>query len=682
MGLLAAMCFDNVFSVVGDRLVRRYDDELLWIEPWGKDSLRVRATKMARMPDEDWALLPPEECRAQIRVGQEEASIQHGRIRAVCSAAGRLRFEEEGGRLLLEEFTRNRWDVRAKDCSALNIEARELRPIPGGDYALTARFESNPNERIYGMGQYQMPYLDLKGCELELAQRNSQASVPFAVSSLGYGFLWNNPAIGRAAFNKNLSLWQAQVTTKLDYWITAGRSVKEICRNYARATGYAPAFPEEALGFWQSKLRYQTQEELLGVAREFKRRGLPLSVIVADFFHWPNQGDWKFDEEYWPDPAAMTRELGEMGVQLMVSVWPTVEKSSENHQEMLSRGLLVRMDRGIRAALEHRNHAVHFDATNPEARAFVWDKVRRNYLDKGVSLFWLDEAEPEYTRYDFDIFRYHLGTDLQVGNIYPALFAKTFYDGLKASGVERPLSLVRCAWAGSQRYGALVWSGDIHSTFESLRNQLAAGLNMGMAGIPWWTTDIGGFHGGDPEDPAFRELLTRWFQWGVFCPVMRIHGDREPTGSPLGPSGGGKTPSGAANEPWSFGQRTGEILRRCLLQRQLLRPYLARTMDQAHEKGDPPMRAMFYEFPEDPRSWEAEDQYMLGEDLLVAPVFQAGQTQRKVYLPAGASWVRLDTGEVLEGGRETLAQAPLERIPVFARQGAQLGFTLEAWQGL
>ena len=280
------------------------------------------------------------------------------------------------------------------------------------------------------------------------------------------------------------------------------------------------------------------------MAREFKRRGLPLSVIVADFFHWPNQGDWKFDEEYWPDPAAMTRELGEMGVQLMVSVWPTVEKSSENHQEMLSRGLLVRMDRGIRAALEHRNHAVHFDATNPEARAFVWDKVRRNYLDKGVSLFWLDEAEPEYTRYDFDIFRYHLGTDLQVGNIYPALFAKTFYDGLKASGVERPLSLVRCAWAGSQRYGALVWSGDIHSTFESLRNQLAAGLNMGMAGIPWWTTDIGGFHGGDPEDPAFRELLTRWFQWGVFCPVMRIHGDREPTGSPLGPSGGGKTPSG------------------------------------------------------------------------------------------------------------------------------------------
>lgn len=161
-------------------------------------------------------------------------------------------------------------------------------------------------------------------------------------------------------------------------------------------------------------------------------------------------------------------------------------------------------------------------------------KRKRNYYDKGIKVFWLDEAEPEYSVYDFDNYRYHMGPNVQVGNIYPALYAKTFFDGMKAEGQENIINLLRCAWAGSQKYGALVWSGDIHSSFSSLRNQLAAGLNMGLAGIPWWTTDIGGFHGGDPKDPKFQELLVRWFEYGTFCPVMRLHGYREPLKEPMG----------------------------------------------------------------------------------------------------------------------------------------------------
>ena len=201
------------------------------------------------------------------------------------------------------------------------------------------------------MGQYQQPYLNIKGCTLELAHRNSQASVPFVLSSLGYGFLWHNPAIGKVTFGKNVTEWYAQSTDILDYWITAGDTPAEIEEAYARATGTVPMMPEYAMGFWQCKLRYQTQEELLEVAREYKRRGLPISVIVADFFHWPNQGDWKFDREYWPDPKAMVDELKAMGIELMVSIWPTVEESSENYREMEEKGYLIRADRGNRIML-------------------------------------------------------------------------------------------------------------------------------------------------------------------------------------------------------------------------------------------------------------------------------------------------------------------------------------------
>lgn len=225
----------------------------------------------------------------------------------------------------------------------------------------------------------------------------------------------------------------------------------------------------------------------------------------------------------------MIRELKELKVELMVSIWPTVENASENYHEMLERGLLIRHDRGIRIAMQCGGDITHFDATNPEARRFVWEKVKKNYYERGIKIFWLDEAEPEYSVYDFDIYRYHAGSNMQIGNIFPKEYARGFFEGMQVEGQTNIVNLLRCAWAGSQRYGALVWSGDIASSWSSFRSQLAAGLNMGLAGIPWWTTDIGGFHGGNPDDPAFRELFTRWFQWGAFCPVMPRAQARGPT---------------------------------------------------------------------------------------------------------------------------------------------------------
>jgi alpha-D-xyloside xylohydrolase len=659
------MC--SLFKTEGNRLIRSYNHETLWIEPWGKNSLRIRSTVGPEMEENDWALLKPETCTAAITDGKEKTRITNGKIYAEVTADGKISFYTSNDKLLLEEFVRNRRNVQ-KDCSALELEAREFKPAMGNSFQITVRFESDPEEKLFGMGQYQQEYLNLKNCSLELAQRNSQASVPFVVSSLGYGFLWNNPAIGKAVFAKNVTEWTALSADQIDYWITAGDTPAEIEQDYAAVTGTVPMMPEYAMGLWQCKLRYQTQEELLTVAREYKKRNIPLSVIVIDYFHWTKQGEWKFDPEYWPDPDGMIQELKKMGIELMVSVWPTVDKTSENYGEMLSKGYLVRTDHGIRTTMDYLGDTVFFDPTNPAAAGFLWGKIKQNYYDRGIRIFWLDEAEPEYSVYDYELYRYHIGTVLQVGNIYPFMYAKTFFDGMKADGQQNIINLVRCAWAGSQRFGALVWSGDIYSSFKVLRRQLCAGLNMGLAGIPWWTTDIGGFHGGKPDDPAFRELIIRWFQVGTFCPVLRMHGDREPHTAPLGIKGGGLCPSGASNEIWSYGEEAYGIFKKYILLREKMKPYIKQLMEAAHDKGTPVMRPLFYDFPGDSRSWNISDEYLFGPQVLVAPVLYADMRKRTVYLPEGSRWKEQASGTVYDGGQTVECGAPLDTLPVFLRE--------------
>jgi alpha-D-xyloside xylohydrolase len=658
------------------QLYQRMGTELLCVEAWGNNALRVRATRAAALGGENWALLEDVTAsnRPEVQIDGETALIRNGTLSCHIGAEGWLHFTNTRGETLLREYWRNRNNLR-RYCVPLNVDARELKPAPGlNGYRLTARFESREGERIYGMGQYQDGLLNKKGAVLELAHRNTQASVPFYVSSLGYGFLWNNPAIGRATFGANQTQWEANATNELDYWVCSGDTPAQIVCAYADVTGHAPMMPEYGMGYWQCRLRYRTQEELLTVARRHKALGLPMDVIVADFFHWTIQGDFRFDPTDWPDVPAMVQELSGMGIQLMVSVWPTVDTRSVNYKEMADNGYLVTLDRGLSIHMNWMGECVFFDATHPSARALIWQKAKENYYRYGVRIFWLDEAEPEYGVYDFDVQRYHLGPAAQVGNLYPAMYAKAFYDGMTAEGQTNVLNLVRCAWAGSQRYGALIWSGDVESSFRSMREQLAAGLSMGMAGIPWWNSDLGGFLGGDTATPAFRELLARWFAWGVFTPVMRMHGDRLPYEPPAQEYRGGvrQFGSGAPNEVWSFGDDMQAILRKYILLREALRPYVRRLMEETYRTGAPVMRPLFYDFPEDRKAWNTETAYMFGSELLIAPVLEAGVTQREVYLPGGTSWVEQATGKTYEGGQTVTAYAPLAVIPVFVREGSSL----------
>ena len=277
-------------------LTARLGGEILRIEPWGKDSLRVRATRFSKFTDQDWALIEtPEKCQAVVEIGEEDhwvgdgtidkkeiASITNGRIKAVVNFRGIITYYRDGKQFLREYF-RFYDGTLCKESRCLKVVNREWKGVIGGsEYQLNVKFESNDGEKIFGMGQYQQPYMDLKGCVLELAQRNSQISVPFAVSSLGYGILWNNPAIGEATFGKNYTEWTARSTKQMDYWLTVADGPKQIVENYTAVTGRAPMFPEDRMGLWQCKLRYRTQEEVLSVARQYQKEGIKIDQIVKN----------------------------------------------------------------------------------------------------------------------------------------------------------------------------------------------------------------------------------------------------------------------------------------------------------------------------------------------------------------------------------------------------------------
>lgn len=663
-----------IFLSENNALIVRKQNEQLRIEAWGKDSIRIRATQYMDFTKRNWALceeISDEQKQAVIDInGTEPATLTNGRISVKVNMVGVLSFFRDGT-LFLREYYRNYYGTESKESNCLKIIARDYKPIIGGDYELTVRFESNDNEKLFGMGQYQQPYLDLKGCVLELAQRNSQVSVPFAVSSLGYGFLWNNPAVGKVSFGKNYTEWNTKAVKEMDYWITVGDAPAQIIENYTAVTGRAPALPDGLLGLWQCKLRYRTQEEVLSVARKYKELGIPLDVIVIDFFHWTRQGDWHFDPEYWPNPKAMCEELHAMGTKVVVSVWPSVDRKSENFNEMFERGLLIRTERGSIQTYDFQGDCLEIDVTNPEARNFIWEKCKKNYYDYGIDMFWLDNAEPDYAVYDYDNYRYALGCALEISNIYPQLYTRAFCDGITAAGREKEmLHLVRSAWAGSQKYATLVWSGDVPSTFESLRDQLSAGLNMGLAGIPWWTTDIGGFMTDDVAAPEFKELLLRWYEFAVFTPILRMHGDRGPHNiPPLSDKeyGGGSLYTGQSNELWSYGDDAFSIMKKQLELRLSLKPYIESLMDEAHKTGAPLLRTMFYEFPTDAKCWELDNQYMFGSDYLVAPILHANEFERDVYLPAG-SWENINNHQLYNGGQTVTCAAPLDTIPVFRKR--------------
>ncbi|WP_329371892.1 family 31 glucosidase [Streptomyces sp. NBC_00669] len=656
------------FTRTPHRLQWRHGHHVLEIEPWGQDSVRVRAG-MHRVVDglpgalDEQPAPAPAPCR--ITIHATHATLVNGLLTVVVSTGDGLvtALRTDTGEELLREQPPHFWWPGA----------RHFEAAGAGTYRIEQRFAAYDGERVHGLGQHGHGRFDNKGTVLELQQRNGEVTVPLAVSSRGYGFLWNNPAVGRVEFAANGTRWVADRARQLDYWLTAGRTPADILARYADATGRAPAFPRWASGLWQSKLRYRDQAELLGVAREYARRGLPLGVIVVDYLHWRNLGDWDFDRRDWPDPRAMVDELRGLGVELAVSVWPSVSPLSASYAELRDAGMLVATNSGFDVHgdwpdLEGAPEGIgvaFYDATDPAARAVLWSRLQEHYYKLGIRAFWLDACEPEMRPGHPHNLAYAAGAGSEVANLYPREHARGVHEHLTEQGETEVLTLVRSAWAGSQRYGAALWSGDIPATFAALADSVRAGLNVAMSGIPWWTTDIGGFHGGHPDDEDYRELMVRWFQFAVFCPLLRLHGHREPRefSGPIGTGGG-------PNEIWSYGERAEAAMTAGLRLRERLRPYLHAQLEDGRASGLPLMRPLLLEFPGDATCWDVDDQFLCGRDVLVAPVLRPGERSRRVYLPAGAEWTHHATGVRHPGGAWVTVPAALESVPFFLRDDA------------
>jgi alpha-glucosidase (family GH31 glycosyl hydrolase) len=414
-------------------------------------------------------------------------------------------------------------------------------------FATGAAFSSSEDEAFAGLGQHSKVEpskcsagpkcgqwkLNQKGFTWPLGISKFQIMVPFLTSSKRYGFFYNHPGDGTVAVG-NASLpvvWNSTMQRQIDIWITTAPADDQqpfatILRQYADATGHAPLLPHYATGFWQSKMRYRTSDELVDIAQEYKQREVPLSVIVIDFYSWTQFGDFQFDKICWPNMSQATALIGAQGTRVLRSTYPWVDESSVNYKEAHAKGYLAMTDKGEVAKVAPGGDAL-IDPFNPAAREFVWSKCKASFFEEGIEMFWLDDTEPNVKQTGLV---YACGATAYCGAQWPNKWIEVFVEGVRNAtkakqrmgrGAEEkdwPVMLSRAGWAGVQTTGAVIWSSDIPSTFESLQVQVRAGLNMMMSGVPWWTTDIGGFFGGDTSSDYFRELIVRWYQYGAFCP--------------------------------------------------------------------------------------------------------------------------------------------------------------------
>jgi len=511
------------------------------------------------------------------------------------------------------------------------------------------------NESFYGLGQHQAGVWNYRGEAVDISQDNTNISIPFFLSSNGYGIFWNNAS--RSRFNNRFlsALYlSSEVADEMDYYFLYGPEFDHIIAGYRELTGTAPLFGKWAYGFWQCKNKYNTQEELLGVAHQYRQLHIPVDNIVQDWFWWYTMGEPVFDKARYPDPPRMVDDLHKNNFHLMISVWPYFRPGSKTYDDMDQRGFFV--DR-TKVPSFHPPRMALYDAFNPDARKYYWNLMDRALFKIGVDAWWLDTTEPETEDRETNILvtnKTYLGNGARYANAFPLMTTQGVYQGQRSdSDKKRVFILSRSAFAGTQRNGAAVWSGDINSDWIFLKKQVPAGLNYSISGLPYWTTDIGGFVSGNPDDPAYRELFIRWFQFGTFNPILRVHGTR----------------STNQNELWSYGAEAQKILTSYDTLRYRLLPYIYSLAWMTTRQGYTPMRGLIMDFRNDMHSATIADQFMFGPALLVNPVTDPGVGSRQVYLPK-AKWYDFWNGSSVEGPRVIDAAAPIDKLPLFVRAGS------------
>jgi alpha-D-xyloside xylohydrolase len=617
---------------------------VLLLQPCTDSIIRVLYSPTAAMPDlpqyvvtkTDWA---PTSWRTQFT--DSEIVLTTDRLKlTVTRKDGAITFYDSAGKKLFQDTNRTMTPATVN-----------------GEHTYHAELWSNlwgSSEAFYGLGQHQAGVWNYRGESVDISQDNTNIGVPMLLSTNGYGVFWNNAS--RSRFNNRFlhSLYiSSEVADTIDYYFLYGPGFDRIIAAYRELTGEAPLFGKWAYGFWQCKNRYQSQEELLAVAHKYRELGIPVDNIVQDWFWWNVMGESVFNKHY-PDPKGMLDDLHRDHFHLMISVWPFFERGSPVYDEMDRLGYFI--DRTKVAGFHPQGMAL-YDAFNPKAREYYWQLMNKALFSIGVDAWWLDTTEPETEGREENILvgdRVSIGSGARYANLYPLMTTTAVYQGQRSvTDQKRVFILSRSAFAGIQRNAVAAWSGDINSDWVFFRRQIPAGLNFSLSGIPYWTTDIGGFVDGNPDDPAYRELFVRWFEFGTFCPIFRVHGTRTTN----------------QNELWSYGPEAQKILTKFDRLRYRLMPYIYSLAWKTTSEGYTPMRALAMDFRTDVRADNIGNQFMFGPALLVNPVTEPEATSRSVYLPTG-DWYDFWTGSKTHGGHRIDAPAPLDRLPLYVRAGS------------
>ncbi|MGN1018791.1 MAG: TIM-barrel domain-containing protein [Aristaeellaceae bacterium] len=642
----------------------------------------------------------------RLTVTQDDRSIRAsaGGVTAVIDREfGGITFLDDAGRVLLREDSRRpcvlqekpvmvntfsgqgeitiRQSVDGVRASADDYETREVRRA----YACRQAFVFDPEEGLYGLGSHEEGYGSLRGKTRELYQHNMKAVVPMLVSTRGWGMLFDLGCMMVFHDDPEGSYLYADCADEMSYYFMAG-GYPAVMRAYAALTGATPLPPRYAFGYVQSKERYMDARELVDVVAEYRRRGVPLDMIVLDWQSWP-KGQWGykvFDRERFPDPDALTDQLHAMGARMMISIWPSMKGDiNANQQEMLAQGCML-------------GNRVIYDAFSPKARQLYWKQTSEGLFRHGIDAWWCDCSEPfeadwrgvikpePCERAAMNVAEAKKYLDPGKISLYSLYHTMGIYEGQRGeTSGKRVLNLTRSSWAGQHRYGAFVWSGDVSATWETLRRQVPEGLNYCATGECYWTTDAGGFfpqtweHAwfakgdfeGGVDDPGYRELYVRWLQLGLLLPMMRSHG----TGTP--------------REIWRFGEKGDpwyDAIEKAIRLRSRLVPYLYALADECTRTGMPMLRIPALMFPEDGRLNAIDSELLLGSFILARPVTRwmaygpYGQKAEQpdwteqVYLPRGTAWYAWEDGTPIPGGQTVTADAPLDTVPMFVRAGAMI----------
>jgi len=651
-----------------------------------KESLSVvkkpQSTKTAIAQHGDWLSLKTD----QIKV---EVNLKSGQISYFNPAGEKLLAEKESG----ASFT-------------------DFDDAGSKTFTVNQSFTLDAKEAIYGLGQQQRGKLSLRNAKFNMVQGNMDDYVPFMVSTKGYGLFWDNYSPTVFEDQAESTSFKSEIGDCIDYYFTIGGSIDGAIAGMRDLTGQAPMFPLWTYGYWQSKERYKSQDELVGVVKKYREIGVPLDGIIQDWQYWGNNYLWnamEFLNSEFPNPKKMVDDIHQMNAHLIISIWSSFGPETKQFKEMQPKKMLLKFGTWPLSGLDtwppnrdYPSGVQPFDPYNPEARDIYWKYLQKGLFSFGIDGWWMDSSEPDHMDFkpsDFDIPTY-LGSFRKVRNAFPLMTVGGVSQHQRtASSDKRIFILTRSAFAGQQRYGANTWSGDVNSSWQSLRNQIPAGLNFSMSAIPYWNTDIGGFFAGaynlggndGVNNPSFQELYVRWLQFGAFTPMMRSHGTDIP------------------REIYNFGKKGEPIfdaIAKSIHLRYSLLPYIYSNAWAITNKQSSMMRALVMDF-KDEKVKDMGNEYLFGKSILVAPVVEAQYTPEtivksneetgwdkkdakhnnkveavnfsqakssKVYLPAGTSWFDFWTNEKMDGGREIVKETKFDEIPLYIKAGSIIPF--------